>query len=150
MKKKLDFDAVKVRIEEFKNRFRPSEWAKMIGVSANVVSNIHGKTGQKPSMEYITYVSMATGKSIDYFLLGREPEPESNKTYNFKIPKEGKDAINALLEIEQISEQTFCRTVADIKYIARKLKEGATPGPLITVSENNALGELTKEKDNIR
>jgi len=147
MNKQLDFDAIKIRIEEFKDRFRPSEWARMVGVSANVVSNIHGKTGQKPSMEYIVYVSMATGKSIDYFLLGREPE--SNKNYNFKIPKEGDDAINALLEIEQISEQTFCRTVADIKYIARKLKEGATPGPLITVSENKALGELTKEKDRI-
>jgi len=35
------------------------------------------------------------------------------------------------------------------EFIADKLKEGATPGPLIAVPENKTLGELTKEKDNI-
>ena len=68
----------------------------------------------------------------------------------FKIPPKGQDAINALLEIENIDEQTFRRTVADLEFIADKLKEGATPSPLITVPENKTLEEFKiREKDNI-
>ncbi len=77
------------------------------------------------------------------------PDEANDKNHNFKTTNKGKDAINALLEIEKIDEQTFRRTVADLEFIADKLKEGATPGPLIAVSENKPLGELTKEKDNI-
>lgn len=68
----------------------------------------------------------------------------------FKTVNEGKDAINALLEIEKMDEQTFRRTVADLKYIADKLKEGAPPGPLIMVQGKKTQRDLkTKEKDNI-
>nr|WP_319490254.1 helix-turn-helix transcriptional regulator [uncultured Desulfobacter sp.] len=77
------------------------------------------------------------------------PDESNDKKHNFKTTNKGKDAINALLEIEKIDEQTFRRTVADLEFIADKLKEGATPGPLIAATENKILGELTKEKDNI-
>jgi len=72
----------------------------------------------------------------------------NEEKHNFKTTNKGKDAINALLEIEKIDEQTFRRTVADLEFIADKLKEGATPGPLIAIPENKILGELIKEKDN--
>lgn len=144
----LKFDEIRERIEEFKKDIKPGVWADKLGVSINVVSNIHGKTKQKPSLEYIIAVSQVTGKSVDYFLWGKKIG--NNEINNkFKIPKKGQDAINALLEIENIDEQTFRRTVADLEFIADKLKEGATPGPLIAVSENKTLGELTKEKDRI-
>ena len=144
----LKFDEIRERIEEFKKDIKPGVWADKLGVSINVVSNIHGKTKQKPSLEYIIAVSQVTGKSVDYFLWGKKIG--NNEINNkFKIPKKGQDAINALLEIENIDEQTFRRTVADLEFIADKLKEGATPGPLIAVSENKTLGELTKEKDHI-
>ena len=77
------------------------------------------------------------------------PNETNDKKHNFKTKNKGEDAINALLEIENIDEQTFRRTVADLEFIADKLKEGATPGPLIAVPENKTLGELTKEKDRI-
>ena len=67
----------------------------------------------------------------------------------FRLPQKGQDAINALLKIEHIDEQTFRRTVADLEFIADKLNEGASPGPLVAVSENKTLGELSKEKGNI-
>jgi transcriptional regulator with XRE-family HTH domain len=144
----LKFDEIRERIEEFKKDIKPGIWADKLGVSINVVSNIHGKTKQKPSLEYIIAVSQVTGKSVDYFLWGKKiGKNEINN--KFKIPKKGQDAINALLEIENIDEQIFRRTVADLEFIADKLKEGATPGPLIAVTENKTLGQLTKEKDRI-
>nr|WP_319495135.1 hypothetical protein [uncultured Desulfobacter sp.] len=144
----LNFDEIRARIEEFKKDIKPGIWANKLGVSINVVSNIHGKTKQKPSLEYIIAVSQITGKSVDYFLWG-EQIGNNEINNNFKIPQKGQDAINALLKIENIDEQTFRRTVADLEFIADKLKEGATPSPLIAVPENKTLGELTEEKDHI-
>jgi transcriptional regulator with XRE-family HTH domain len=144
----LNFDAIRERIEEYKKDIRPGVWADRLGVSVNVVSNIHGKTRQKPSLEYIIAVSQITGKSVDYFLWGKEIGNDKVNN-NFKIPQKGQDAINALLEIENIDEQTFRRTVADLEFIATKLKEGATPSPLIEIPENKTLEQLTKEKDRI-
>lgn len=68
----LDYGAIRKRIEKKKDRLKPSEWAEKIGVARNVVSNIHGKTNQPPSLEYIIAVSRATGKAIEYFLWGLE------------------------------------------------------------------------------
>lgn len=66
----LDFDAILQRIEQEKEGIKPGEWAKRIGVRPNIVSNVHGKIRQKPSLEYIVAVSMATGRSVDYYLFG--------------------------------------------------------------------------------
>ena len=73
----------------------------------------------------------------------------NDENNNFKDTIRGQNAIKALLGIENLDEQTFRRTVTDLEFIEDKLKEGATPGPLITIPENKTLGQLTKEKDNI-
>ena len=49
---------------------KPSKWAARVGVSPNVVSNIHGKTKQNPSLEYIIAVSKATSTSMEFLLWG--------------------------------------------------------------------------------
>ncbi len=68
----VDFDLVRDRINDYYKRYKPAEWAKNIGVSKNVVSNIHGATKQKPSLEYIVAVSIFTRKSVDYYLWGNK------------------------------------------------------------------------------
>lgn len=165
----LNYNEIRTRIEKDKNKFKPGKWAENIGVSPATISNVHGKSKQNPSLEYVIAVAKFTKKSIEYFLWGEEENSEADientsdyehtelvellkqkeKNNEFKSVGEGIDAINALLTIEKIDERTFRRAVADLKYIADKLKEGGTPGPIITVPENKPLGELTKEKDNI-
>jgi hypothetical protein len=66
----LNFDSIRKRIELDKSSFKPSDWSEFIGVSSNIISNIHGKTKQNPSLEYIIAVSKATKKSIEYYLWG--------------------------------------------------------------------------------
>ncbi len=93
---------------------------------------------------------LASNETIDLNEINKSTKSYGKNAKNqFKFPKKEQDAIAALWEIENIDEQTFRRTVADLEFIANKLKEGATPGPLIAVSENKTLGELIKEKDNI-
>jgi len=67
---KLDYSAVINRINKEKQRVKPTEWARMVGVSKNIVSNVHGKMGQKPSIEYIIAVARATRKPVEYYLWG--------------------------------------------------------------------------------
>ena len=84
----LNFDAIRERIELEKKCFKPGAWAEMVGVSVNVVSNVHGKTKQNPSLEYIIAVAKVTGKSVDYFLWGTESEkPQKNESNNVTIIK---------------------------------------------------------------
>jgi len=52
------------------------------------------------------------------------------------------------LEIENINEQTFLRIVADLKFIAHKLRDGATPEPLISIPENKPMGEFKAQEEN--
>nr|WP_319491785.1 hypothetical protein [uncultured Desulfobacter sp.] len=93
---------------------------------------------------------LASNEAIDLNGVNSPTESYGKSANNkFKFPKKEQDAMTALWEIENIDEQIFRRTVADLEYIANKLKEGATPGPLIAVPENKTLGELTKEKDRI-
>ena len=165
----LNYNEIRTRIEKDKNKSKPGKWAANIGVSAATISNVHGKSKQNPSLEYVIAVARFTKKTIEYFLWGEDESSaadignisdyknkesvelfkQKEKKNQFKTVEEGQDAINALLTIENINEQTFRRTVSDLKYIADKLKEGASPGPLIAVPENKPLGEFTKEKDNI-
>ena len=54
--------------------YKRSAWAEKVGVTINVVSNIHGASAkQNPSLNYILAVSIATGKPMDYYLWGEEP-----------------------------------------------------------------------------
>lgn len=67
----LNFKAIKERIERDIGDMRPSDWAKRIGVSIQIVSNIHGKKGKDSfSLEYVVAVAQATGKSIEWYLFG--------------------------------------------------------------------------------
>ncbi|WP_321495596.1 hypothetical protein [uncultured Desulfobacter sp.] len=81
----LDFDAIRERIEKDKDRYKPGTWAEMVGVSLNVVSNIHGKSKRNPSLEYIVAVSLATGKSVDHYLWGDKNKEEQLEQKNVKI-----------------------------------------------------------------
>ncbi|SDU27429.1 hypothetical protein [Desulfobacula phenolica] len=128
---KLDFDAIRLRIEHQKNRYKPGVWADMVGVSKNVVSNVHGRTKQKPSLEYIIAVSLITGKSVDYYLWGKESEkeisqpPSDNITKvviehqdiikQFKDPELGKDLNKELILIQNTDKSLFKSTVQSIR-----------------------------------
>ena len=128
--------------------------AEIIGIKWYQIKDIEtGKT--KPSIDIVS--SMCENFAIDsmWLLTGKgdtnKPSKQKEKiNNNFKATNKGQNAINALWEIENIDEQTFRRTVADLEFIADKLKEGATPSPLIIIPENKTLGEFkTQEKDNI-
>jgi hypothetical protein len=71
----LNFAEIRRRIEEEKGQTKPLVWATKVGVKKNVVTNVHGKTQQKPSLEYIVAVARATFKPIEWYLYG---SPASN------------------------------------------------------------------------
>jgi len=78
---KLNYPDIIARIEnerEFQE-LKPGKWADKVGVTINVVSNIHGKTKQKPSLEYIIAVSRATQKPVEYFLYGEDINKNRNE-----------------------------------------------------------------------
>ena len=66
----LDFDEIRKRIELVKADVKPSTWAKYLVVSKNIVTNIHGETKQRPSLEYIVAVARFTGKPVEWYLYG--------------------------------------------------------------------------------
>ena len=69
----IDFKAVKQRIAKEMEGYSRGAWAEKVGVKINVVSNIHSKKSRiNPSLNYIIAVSVATGKSLDYYLWGGE------------------------------------------------------------------------------
>jgi len=90
--KGIDFEAVRHRLIEEKEKFGKKEWIKIresalkytTGVKRpdQIFSNIIGKGDkfQNPSMELIYIISKAIGKPIEYFLYGEEPE-EAEKTF---------------------------------------------------------------------
>lgn len=71
----IDYVAVTRRIEKEMEGYKRSAWAEKVGVTINVVSNIHGASAkQNPSLKYILAVSLATGKPMDYYLWGQDPK----------------------------------------------------------------------------
>ena len=112
---KLEFDAIRKRIEEDKNTHKPGVWAELVGVSGSVVSNVHGKSQQKPSLEYIVAVSKATGKSVDYYLWGPQADQEKpedlkdsqNPLNRFKDSEKGLVLMERLATIESVNPQLF-------------------------------------------
>lgn len=111
----LDYNKIIERINIDKSNFEPGVWATKIGVSINVVSNIHGKgKNVNPSLEYIIAVAQATGKPIEWYLYGIQaaqaltvasPEPlykymEHTAPYNADPCGEWSD--EAILACEQV------------------------------------------------
>lgn len=115
----LDFDAIRRRIEEDKNHYKPGVWAKMVGVSVGVVSNVHGKAQQKPSLEYIIAAAQAMGRSVDYYLWGDQLKPKEEQpadpivlkhqrlVLRFKDPKKGLSMNERILRIQDLNESIF-------------------------------------------
>jgi len=119
----LNFDVIRERIELDKTPYKPGVWAKMVGVSANVVSNIHGKTRQNPSLEYIIAVALATGKPVDYYLWGEKTEEKGSQpppnnmariiiehqgvVKRFKNPEKAKEFNEDLLILEEVDQDGF-------------------------------------------
>lgn len=104
----LDFDGIKKRIETEKKKCKGS-WASFVGVSPNIVSNIHGKMAQKPSLNYIANVSRATGKSVDYFLWGDLDNKNFNNIFSFVDCSRAERILANLAAIEQTDLQAFER-----------------------------------------
>lgn len=123
---KLDFEAIRERIEKDKSLYKPSIWADRVGVSRNIVTNVHGAIKQQPSLEYIVAVSKATEKSVDYYLWGKEEGsstlPNSdpvviehqNIIKQFYNPAVGK-RINEKLVVIQKNEKIFQGIINSIK-----------------------------------
>ena len=62
----LNYNEIRNRIEIDIGKMGSKGWADLIGVSINVVSNIHGKAGKHyPSLQYVVAVARVTGKPID-------------------------------------------------------------------------------------
>ncbi len=112
----LDFDAIRKRIDKEKDAIKPSVWADKVGVSRNIITNIHGKVKQKPSLEYIVAVSIATNKSIEYYLWGKEnPVPKTIQSpYTFLDKARADRIIKNLSKLEQIGERGYTRAEAYI------------------------------------
>ena len=82
----LDYDQILKRINRARNGLKTGEWASLLGVKPNVVTNVHGITRQKPSLEYITAVAKACGLSMDYLLWDKKSEPTKTKTKSSPPP----------------------------------------------------------------
>lgn len=134
----LEFDKIRRRIEDDQKEFKPSEWAKRIGVSKNVVTNIHGATRQRPSLEYIVAVSRFTGKPIEWYLYGTPAEQEKQQ-----------EVVKADLDSER---PEFCGTEwteEDILYCKQLKRILDSKHPVIIpmlVSNLAALEHLVKEE----
>lgn len=106
----LDFDKIKERIEHERDDMIPSKWAIKVGVSINVVTNIHGKTNQKPSLEYVVAVARATGKPVDWYLYGEPYQPSKiMESSVYKTARQPECPIDCGDELRDI-----CR---DVKYV---------------------------------
>jgi hypothetical protein len=76
----LNFNEIIDRIEKEMSiqGLKPSQWAAKVGVKINLISNIHGKTRQIPSLEYIIAVARATKKPVEYYLYGENINNEKD------------------------------------------------------------------------
>ncbi|WP_051958169.1 helix-turn-helix domain-containing protein [Desulfobacter vibrioformis] len=140
----------RIKYLRIKGDMTQAQLSEIIGLSKGNISSLE-KNRYEPSAKSIIKLSELFEVTTDWILLGNDKKtnPDNKIKINFKIQDEGSAAIKALLEIESISQHTFLRTVADLKFIVVKLKEGTIPSPLISIPENKPLGKLTKEKDNI-
>nr|WP_321402024.1 helix-turn-helix transcriptional regulator [uncultured Desulfobacter sp.] len=140
----------RIKYLRIKGGMTQAQLSEIIGLSKGNISSLE-KNRYEPSAKSIIKISELFKVATDWILLGNDKETKSDDKVEvkFKIQDEGNAAIKALLEIENINQRTFLRTVADLKFIAVQLKEGANPSPIISVPENKTLGELTKEKDHI-
>ena len=138
----LDFAAIRERLNKEKQRFKHSEWLKTVGVNPRIVTNVHGKTAQRPSLEYIVAVAKATHKPIEYYLWGESyskslSEPEIIEVkYEGAENRSGRDRRNGLayescdrlLQIERLNRAVFLLTVGDIKSRLWALEHLESPG----------------------
>ena len=68
---RLDFDEIRNRIELDMSKIKPGEWAKAIGISKSLISNVHGGSKrQNPPLPYIIAVARHTGKPVEWYLYG--------------------------------------------------------------------------------
>ncbi len=74
----LNYDDIRIRLEDAMSGYKPAQWAKYIGVSVNIIANIHGKVKQPPSLQYIIAVARKTGRPVEWYLYGEESDAMSN------------------------------------------------------------------------
>lgn len=126
----LDYEAILERINLEKEGVKPGAWANRVGVSINIVSNVHGKTKQRPSLEYIIAVSKATEKPVDYFLWGDEErvlnrnEPVNDSLYE-PISEYGRNSIADADMIQHFKQTVLARELNRNAMILEKLNTEA-------------------------
>ena len=87
----LNYDEIRARISQDKGKLRHKEWAEKIQVSPSLIAQIHPKvisqSTKQPSLEYVIAVALYTGKSIRWYLFGKEGPPP------LRVPPEGPGGI---------------------------------------------------------
>jgi transcriptional regulator with XRE-family HTH domain len=132
----IDFNAVTRRIEKEMKGYKRSAWAEKVGVTINVVSNIHGASSkQNPSLKYILAVSVATGKPMDYYLWGWDlnklPDPQVHMIRESVSPYSSDSGIPAARDLQMGRRFRYWRQ--DMGFtIVEVAKRSALPVDLIT------------------
>jgi len=112
----LDFSEILNRIEkEMEIRgIKTSGWGAKIGLSQNIVTNIHGKTKQKPSLEYIIAVARATRKPVEYYLYGENyhiTNMEKNSSFDEKHIEEMLTMTRTVLKSETVYTESLAANI---------------------------------------
>jgi hypothetical protein len=115
---KLNYDEIVKRIDGERTAYKPSEWASLVGVSKNVITNIHGKTKQKPSLEYTVAVARVTQKPVEYYLFGELENTNRNKigdSINEEIKQSCRDLEVILTSGDQSARLAILSTIKALK-----------------------------------
>lgn len=112
----LDFSGILQRIEKEMEiqGIKPAEWGGKIGIRQNIVTNIHGKTKQKPSLEYIIAVARATKKPVEYYLYGENyhtTNMEKNSGFDEKHIEEMLSMTSTVLESETVYSESLAANI---------------------------------------
>ena len=123
-----------------------AELAQLLGINESTIKR-YEKDASRIPVSIVSKIALICNENEIWLLTGKtnfDLTTGSNNSIqiNFKSQEEGAAAVNALQKIESMNEQTFLRTVADLKFIANKLKEGATPGTLVNIPESKTVGKL--------
>ena len=108
----LNPNEIRNRIELDKDQYGSSEWAQKLGVSPNVVSNIHGKSkNHDPSLQYVVAVARFTGKPIEWYLYGQGSQESAKCPTCGNWSDEVRDACRKLQEIMEFGDDVAKETI---------------------------------------
>lgn len=146
----LDFQAIMARINKEKDKCERGEWRKKINVSSKIITNVHGKVEQKPSIEYIIAVARGTGRPIEYYLWGdEENQNEIRLSMGGKSLDKNKNISDLLESARRVLNSGHPMAVEalerNIKYFAHAIEIEDR----LSVAETS-IKEMRKEFDNLK